>query len=92
MVKKRFFYAILFTLFVLFINCDILDFGRNLEDPEAPSAPQFIPQSLPTDSSQSGIGPADYYKGIYLEWYTNDEDDIGGYYLYRSTDSQDSKF
>lgn len=91
MVKKQF-YVIILTMFLLLINCDILDFGGNLEDPNPPAAPQFIPQTLPNDTTQSGIGPADFYKGINLEWYSNKEDDIGGYYLYRAVDSRDSLF
>lgn len=79
-------------LITLLFNCDGYNLGSDIEDPNPPKAPNFIPQSAPSDSLQEGIGPAEYIKGINLEWYNNKEDDIGGYYIYRAEKSADSTF
>ncbi|MCF7885400.1 MAG: hypothetical protein K9M80_02805 [Candidatus Marinimicrobia bacterium] len=85
-------FVLLIILISILSNCELFDLGSDLEDPDPPAAPNIIPQSLPDDSLQTGIGPADYVRGIYFEWYNNSEKDIGGYYIYRRTESSDQTF
>ena len=92
MVDKKTQLLWIMALITLFTACEILEIGGHLEDPNPPSSPQFIPQSSPTDTSQQGIGPADYVQGIQLEWYSNKEEDVEGYYIYRAEKSRDSSF
>ncbi len=50
-----------------------------------PEAPQFVPKSSDTAKYSQGIRPTYNSKGIYLEWYQNNESDLGGYNLYKTT-------
>jgi len=92
LVKLKKIILIISGIVFLMLNCEDFNLGNDLEDPISPSPPEFIPQSLPADTIQTGIGPAEYVRGIYLEWYSNTESDIGGYYIYRAENSTDSTF
>ncbi len=50
-----------------------------------PEAPQFVPKSSDTAKYSQGIRPISNSKGIYLEWYQNNENDLAGYNLYKTT-------
>ena len=51
-----------------------------------PEAPQFVPKSSDTAKYNQGIRPTYNSKGIYLEWYQNNENDLAGYNLYKTID------
>ena len=50
-----------------------------------PEAPQFVAKSSDTAKYNQGIRPTYNSKGIYLEWYQNNENDLAGYNLYKTT-------
>jgi hypothetical protein len=58
--------------------------GLDIEDPTPPSPPQWVQKSVPDEWPERGID-AHESGGIFLEWESNLEDDIGAYYIYRAT-------
>lgn len=58
-----------------------------LEDLTPPRAPVLQPKSADTAAVESGIDAVPEGDWIYLEWEPNPEEDLAGYFVYRSTDS-----
>ena len=68
----------LFSIFYL-ATC-----GLDVEDPTPPSPPVWVQKSLPEEWPERGID-AHESGGIYLEWESNQEEDIVAYNIYRAT-------
>jgi len=68
----------------------LLSCGGNVEDPDAPVRPQWVPKSAPDDSLESGIDADPNGNVIMLEWYNGTEDDLAGYRIYRAS-GEDAK-
>jgi len=77
----------LLVIFVLFSTC-----GKNLEDPDPPSRPQWVEKSLPYDTTESGIDADPNGDVIVLEWLTGTEEDLDFYRIYRASGSTESDF
>jgi len=72
---------------VIFITC-----GENLEDPNPPARPQWVEQSLPYDTTESGVDADPDGDKINLEWPTGSEDDLNSYQIYRASGSAENKY
>ena len=66
--------------------------GKNLEDPDPPSRPEWVAKSLPYDTTETGIDAVPNGDFIQLEWYTGDEDDLSSYRIYRASGDIENKF
>jgi hypothetical protein len=69
--------TITFSIFI-FQSC-----GLDVEDPTPPTAPQWVPKTLPEEWPERGID-AHESGGVYLEWEQNSEEDILAYRIYRA--------
>ena len=66
---------LIFQFSVLIFQC-----GFDVEDPTPPSPPVWVQKSLPEQWPEQGID-AHESGGLFLEWYSNDSEDIKGYHL-----------
>ena len=71
---------ILFIIMLLFsYSCDV-----PIEDPDAPGKPIWVEKSQSDHRIESGIDSDNTTKsGIVLMWYSNSENDLAGYNIYR---------
>jgi hypothetical protein len=79
-VRMNYWLCIFFTssFSLLISHC-----GLDVEDPTPPSPPVWVQKSQLEEWPERGID-AHESGGIYLEWYSNHEDDIEFYWIYRA--------
>jgi len=78
----------LLVVIILFFNAC----GKNLEDPDPPARPEWMPKSLPYDTTETGIDAIPESDYIVLEWYTGNEDDLNTYRIYRTSRKIENKY
>jgi len=78
----------LLVVIILFFNAC----GKNLEDPDPPARPEWVPKSLPYDTTETGIDAIPESDYIVLEWYTGNEDDLNTYRIYRTSRKIENKY
>ncbi|MDD5582182.1 MAG: hypothetical protein PHS99_03075 [Candidatus Marinimicrobia bacterium] len=62
----------------------------DVEDPNPPHRPYFVPKSLPWEYDERGIDADDKVQGICLEWHRNADPELEGYIIYRAPDTSET--
>lgn len=57
--------------------------GKNIEDPDPPARPEWVPKSALDDTLETGIDADPGGDVIVLQWYNGHEEDLAVYRLYR---------
>jgi len=79
-------------VFSAFLGLNWFACGKNLEDPVAPARPEWVSQSAPFDTLESGIDADPNGDVILLQWLNGSEEDLSGYRIYRRETDADGPF
>ncbi|MEA1987525.1 MAG: hypothetical protein U9N76_08575 [Candidatus Marinimicrobia bacterium] len=76
---------VLISFFIIAFQC------TDIENPDAPLAPQIVEKSKPGNFYETGINPVGSTDAISIQWEANSEEDLAGYKIYRAADTSSNQ-